>query len=67
MTISYGDIARTRRMELGLTQREVAERACVDRTTVNKFENDRHDMRLDVFLSILNALNLKVNIEEVEA
>lgn len=63
MTLGYGDIIRKRRQELGMTQKEVADAACVHRNTVKNFELNGNG-NLDCFLSILDALFLRVDIQE---
>ena len=57
-------IARDRRLSLGLTQKQVAEKANCSRDTVNTFENDRRDVYLDVMLSIFEALGLRLVVED---
>ena len=64
MTLGYGDIIRKRRKELGMTQKELADAARVHRTTVKNFESNGGG-HLDCFLSILDALFLRVDIQEV--
>lgn len=63
MTIDYGTLLRTRREELGLSQVAVADMAMCHRTTVIKAEQG-NGMTLDVFLSILQALKLKLEVVE---
>lgn len=65
MTIDYGTLLRMRREELGLSQIAVADRAVVHRTTVIKAEQGR-GLTLDVFLSLLQALNLKMEVVEAD-
>lgn len=65
MTIDYGTLLKMRRKELGLSQAAVADRAVCHRTTVYKAEGGG-SMTLDVFLSILNVLGLKMEIVEDE-
>lgn len=64
MTIDLGTIARTRREELGLLQKQVADMACCDRTTVRDFENNKRNVGIDHILSIFGVLGLKVVVEE---
>lgn len=63
MTLGYGDIIRKRRKELGMTQKELADAACVHLSTVKNFERSGSG-NLDCFLSILGALFLRVDIQE---
>lgn len=66
MTINYGDLIRMRRKDLGLTQVQLAERANVNRVTVWAIENDKRSVGLDCFLSVCNALNMKMAFYEIE-
>lgn len=64
MTIDLGTIARTRREELGLLQKQVADMACCDRTTVRDFENNKRNVGIDHILSIFGVLGLRLVVEE---
>jgi len=64
MTIDYGTLARIRRKELGLTQKDVADLACCNRETVVCFENNTRSLRFDIVQDILSALRLKLAVEE---
>lgn len=64
MTIDLGAIARERRKELGMTQREVADRACCDQSTVKVFESRKRGIGMDNAMSILGALGLKIVVVE---
>ncbi len=66
MTIGYGNLVRTRRKELKMSQQELAELACVNRKTIIAMEREARNTRLDVFLSVLNALDLKLDIFAIE-
>jgi len=66
MTIDYGTLVRIRRKEFGLTQRQVADMACCHRQTVGALENNAKSINTDCFLSILEALGLKLVVEEDE-
>ena len=61
---NYGSLARSRRLELGMTQVQVADKAGCSLDTVNVFENDRRNMTMDIVLSILDAVGLKVEVVE---
>ncbi len=65
MTIGYGDVIRARRKELKMSQRELAELACVHRETVLTLEKNSKNTRIDCFISVLNALGLKLDIVEI--
>lgn len=64
MTIDYGTIVKTRRLEMGLSQIEVADRAVCDRSVVGRIERGE-GVHLDTFLSVLAALGLRIAIREV--
>ena len=62
-----GMYARERRLELGLTQREVADRAGVSERTVYSFElGERPGIQLNKVLSIYSAIGLALTVEKVE-
>ena len=63
--MNYGDFIRQRRKELRLTQREVADKAMVHRTTVIDIEKDR-PVHTDIFLSVIDAVGLKMELVEEE-
>lgn len=60
----FGAIAKARRQELGLTQREVGNRACCDKSTVKAFENNTRTIRLDYVLSIYKVLGLTLEVKD---
>ena len=66
MTIDFSAIIKTRRKELGLTQAELADRAMVNRLTVWGYENNKYRMTLDILMTILDALGLKLDVIEQE-
>ena len=57
----YGTILRERRLELGLSQEAVANKARVHRTTVGNAERG-DGITLDIFLSLAYALGLEIQI-----
>ena len=61
--IDYGTLIKMRRQDMGLSQSEVADRAMCHRTTVMKAEQGE-SMTLDIFMSILGALGLKMEVVE---
>jgi len=61
MTIDYGTLLKMRREDLGYSQEDVAAIADVHRTTVIRAESGK-SMTLGVFLSILHALNLRIEV-----
>lgn len=63
--IDIGAIAKGKRQELGLSQQQVADMACVDKGTVKAFEGNKRSVGLDHILSIFGVLGLKLTVEEV--
>ena len=66
MTIGIGDIVYNRRRELGMTQRELAEKAGIDSVTVSTLECGKFAPRYDTLMLVLGALGLKMEIVEEE-
>jgi len=56
----FGERIRTRRLERGLTQIELAEAAGVDRKTISRIENSRFSPSLINIYAIADALNSEV-------
>ena len=65
MIIDLGAIAKDKREKLGLTQQQVADKACVDKGTVKAFEGNKRSVGLDHILSIFDVLGLRLTVEEV--
>ena len=65
MVIDYGTFVKTRRMELGLTQNDLADAACINRVTLWNIEKGG-GCTLDSFLSVIAALGLKIDFQEVD-
>ncbi len=59
--------ARGRRLELGLTQAELAERAGVSRDWVNYFERGKGTVELALVLHLLEALGLEMELRPTRA
>lgn len=66
MTIGLGDVIRERRKELNLSQKQVADMACCNRTTVSNLERDIHSTSMDIFQSIVETLGLRIDLVEVK-
>lgn len=64
MRIDIGAIAKDKREKLGLTQQQVADKACVDKGTVKAFEGNKRSVGLDHILSIFDVLGLKIVVED---
>jgi HTH-type transcriptional regulator / antitoxin HipB len=59
--------ARGRRLELGLTQAELAEGAGVSRDWVNYFERGKRTVELGLVLHLLEALGLEMELTPAQA
>lgn len=57
----YGMILYKRRMQMGISQAEVAKRANIHRLTYANAEHG-NSVSLDIFLDIARALDLKVEV-----
>jgi len=66
MTISIGDIVYKRRIELGMTQKQLADKSGLNNVTVCDLECGRHLPRFDTLEMVLEALDLRIVFEEVE-
>lgn len=62
--VDIGAIAKDKRQELGLSQQQVADMACVDKGTVKAFEGNKRSVGLDHILSIFGVLGLKIVVED---
>lgn len=51
-------LAKGRRIELGLTQADLAEKAGTSRAWVNSFENGKRTVELSLVLCVLDALDI---------
>ena len=58
---------KTRRLELGLTQKEVAERTGMARETINRMEQGFFWLGMKQFLLICEALHLVPDITEIRS
>lgn len=59
----YGEVLRERRKELGMTQKELAERIGRERTYINRIEQGETDMQLSSFIRIADALNISLRLD----
>lgn len=59
----YGEILRERRKELGLTQKELAERIGRERTYINRIERGETDLQLSSFIRIADALGIALRLD----
>lgn len=64
--IDYATIAKERRLQLGLTQQAVADRALCSLDTVWGFEHHRRVVRIDIIEDIFRALGLEIIVREVQ-
>lgn len=59
----YGEVLRERRKELGLTQKELAERIGRERTYINRIERGETDLQLSSFIRIADALGIALRLD----
>ena len=59
----YGEVLRNRRKELGMTQKELAEKVGHDRTYINRVEKGETDLQLSSFIRIANALGIMLRLD----
>ena len=63
-----GTVLRMRRESLGMSQRDLADRAAVAPTTIHNMEQGSVRVQLDKFLQVLGALDLvPTQVMEIEA
>ena len=60
-------VARGRRLTLGYSQAELANRARVSRQWINEFEAGKQKAELDLVLRLFNALDLHLELVERES
>lgn len=58
----YGELLRERRKELGITQKQLAEKIGRERTYINRIEKGDTDLQLSSFFRIAEALDVQINI-----
>lgn len=59
----YGELLRERRKELGMTQKDLAERIGRERTYINRIEKGETDLQLSSFIRIANALGITLRLD----
>ncbi len=59
----YGELLRERRKELGITQKELAERVNRERTYINRIEKGETDLQLSSFIRIASALGVMLRLD----
>lgn len=59
----YGKVLRERRKELGITQKELAERVGRDRTYINRIEKGETDLQLSSFIRLADALGIMLRLD----
>jgi ribosome-binding protein aMBF1 (putative translation factor) len=62
MVHSIGELLRTRREELGLSRRELAERAGTSHSAIARVETGHRRITVDTLQRIANALNVQLII-----
>lgn len=59
----YGEILRDRRKELGMTQKQLAEKIGRERTYINRIEKGETDLQLSSFIRIATALGIMLRLD----
>lgn len=59
----YGELLRERRKELGMTQKELAERVGRERTYIVRIERGETDLQLSSFIRIADALGITLRLD----
>lgn len=59
----YGEVLRDRRKEIGMTQKELAEKIGRDRTYINRIEKGETDLQLSSFIRIADALGITLRLD----
>lgn len=59
----FAEVLRTRRKELNLTQEELAKKVGKKRTYIARIEKGETDMQLSNFISLSQALGIKLKTE----
>lgn len=59
----YGELLRERRKELGMTQKELAEKVGRERSYINRIEKGETDMQLSSFFRIAAALGIILRLD----
>lgn len=59
----YGEILRDRRKELGMTQKQLAEKVGRERTYINRIEKGETDLQLSSFIRIASALGIILRLD----
>jgi len=62
MSSALGNIVRTERKKLGLTQQELADLSGTSMLFISQLEREKRTVRLDKVLSVLGVLGLEVCI-----
>ena len=59
----YGEVLRERRKQLGMTQKELAEKVGRERTYINRIEQGETDLQLSSFIRIADVLGISLRLE----
>lgn len=57
----FNQRARNLREDLGLSQDEIAFRLGISRATVNRYENDRYDLKLSYAIELAKIYNVSLD------
>jgi len=63
-TYALADVARQRRLQLGLSQTELAKRAGMSRRWLREFEAGKESAQVGVVLRLFDELDLAVDVTE---
>lgn len=63
MINDFGAIAKEKRQQLGLTLKQVADKACCSFQTVWETENNKRNAKMDTLLSIYQVLGIEIEVK----
>lgn len=64
--IRIGSMIAGRRIELGYSIRELAEKCGVSYQNITKIEHGRYNVSIDILGKIADALNLEISLQEIQ-
>lgn len=64
--IDFSELVKTRREALGMTRREVADKALCSISTMLSLEHYKRMIRMDILQDILSVLGMEIVIREVK-
>lgn len=66
MAIDFSELVKTRREALGMTRREVADKALCSISTMLSLEHYKRMIRMDILQDILGVLGLELIVREAQ-